>query len=36
MNETPFLMYHSEDENVVINALIKDDFPLFVLPNTPI
>ena len=25
MNETPFLMYHSEDENVVINALIKDD-----------
>ena len=25
MNETPVLMYHSEDENVVINALIKDD-----------
>ena len=25
MNETPFLMYHSEDENVVINALVKDD-----------
>lgn len=25
MNETPFLMYRSEDENVTINALIKDD-----------
>ena len=25
MNETPFLMYRSEDETVTINALIKDD-----------
>ena len=25
MNETPFLMYRSEDEKVTINALIKDD-----------
>lgn len=25
MNETPFLMYCSEDERVTINALVKDD-----------
>ena len=25
MNESPFLMYRSEDETVTINALIKDD-----------